>query len=193
MKQVQSSPDSSRRTVRFPMRLSVRRKNPYLLVVAVLQLLFRIARFFLPAFAIGYFINTVVPPYPRVIRYKTYRGYVKPRIIPSAIYNVITVQFNWWITRSKTLPTLNKVVIKCTAHYIVHLQCTLSFSLSLSLSHTYESKGFWRFSLILKMCQLHTCVCMYVHIGRIWAAGFHHVTARSRLARGLKLVNRLFL
>jgi hypothetical protein len=24
---------------------------------------------------------------------------------------------------SKTLPTLNKVIIKCNAHYIVHLQC----------------------------------------------------------------------
>jgi hypothetical protein len=30
-------------------------------------------------------------------------------------------------------------------------------------------------------------------IGRIWAAGFHHVMARSRLARVLKLMNRLFL
>jgi hypothetical protein len=30
-------------------------------------------------------------------------------------------------------------------------------------------------------------------LGRVWAAGFHHVTARSRLARVLKLVNRLFL
>jgi hypothetical protein len=29
--------------------------------------------------------------------------------------------------------------------------------------------------------------------GRVWAAGFHHVTARSRLARVVKLVNRLFL
>jgi hypothetical protein len=29
--------------------------------------------------------------------------------------------------------------------------------------------------------------------GRVWAAGFHHVTARSRLARGLKLANCLFL
>jgi len=29
--------------------------------------------------------------------------------------------------------------------------------------------------------------------GRVWAAGFHHVTARSRLARILKLMNRLFL
>jgi len=26
--------------------------------------------------------------------------------------------------------------------------------------------------------------------GRVWAAGFHHVTTRSRLARVLKLVNR---
>jgi len=30
-------------------------------------------------------------------------------------------------------------------------------------------------------------------IGRVWAAGFHHVTARSHLARVLKLMNRLFL
>jgi len=29
--------------------------------------------------------------------------------------------------------------------------------------------------------------------GRIWAAGFHHVTAHSRLAPILKLMNRLFL
>jgi hypothetical protein len=28
---------------------------------------------------------------------------------------------------------------------------------------------------------------------RVWAAGFHHVTAGSRLGRGLKLMNRLFL
>jgi hypothetical protein len=28
---------------------------------------------------------------------------------------------------------------------------------------------------------------------RIWADGFQHVTARSRLARVLKLTNRLFL
>ena len=28
--------------------------------------------------------------------------------------------------------------------------------------------------------------------GRVWSAGFHHVTARSLLARVLKLVNRLF-
>jgi len=30
-------------------------------------------------------------------------------------------------------------------------------------------------------------------IGRIWAAGFHHVMVRSRLVRILKLMNRLFL
>jgi hypothetical protein len=29
--------------------------------------------------------------------------------------------------------------------------------------------------------------------GRVWGAGFHHVTARSSLARVLKLMNRLFL
>ena len=29
--------------------------------------------------------------------------------------------------------------------------------------------------------------------GRVWAAGFHHVRARSRLARVLRLMNRLFL
>jgi hypothetical protein len=30
-------------------------------------------------------------------------------------------------------------------------------------------------------------------IGRVWATGFHHFTARSPLARVLKLMNRLFL
>ena len=29
--------------------------------------------------------------------------------------------------------------------------------------------------------------------GRIWVVGFHHVSAHSRLARILKLMNRLFL
>jgi hypothetical protein len=29
--------------------------------------------------------------------------------------------------------------------------------------------------------------------GRIWAAGFHHVTTRSRLAGVLKLTNHLFI
>jgi hypothetical protein len=29
--------------------------------------------------------------------------------------------------------------------------------------------------------------------GRVWAAGFHHVTARSRLALVLKLMNRYLL
>jgi hypothetical protein len=29
--------------------------------------------------------------------------------------------------------------------------------------------------------------------GRVWAAGFHHVTAHCRLARVLKLMKRLFL
>jgi hypothetical protein len=28
---------------------------------------------------------------------------------------------------------------------------------------------------------------------RVWAGGFHHVTARSRMARVLKLMNSLFL
>jgi hypothetical protein len=30
-------------------------------------------------------------------------------------------------------------------------------------------------------------------IGRVWAAGFHHVAARSLLAGVWKLMNRLFL
>jgi hypothetical protein len=47
------------------------------------------------------FVDIVMPPYSRVIRSKTYHGYVKPRIIPNVIYNVIfcvtytnTVKFN---------------------------------------------------------------------------------------------------
>jgi hypothetical protein len=35
--------------------------------------------------------DTAVPTYPLVIHSKTYRGYVKPRIIPNAIRNVIFV------------------------------------------------------------------------------------------------------
>jgi hypothetical protein len=37
------------------------------------------------------YTNTVVPPYSRVICSKTYHSYVKPRIIPNAIYDVIFV------------------------------------------------------------------------------------------------------
>ena len=33
--------------------------------------------------------NTGRLPYPQITRSKTYRGYVKPRIIPNAVYNVI--------------------------------------------------------------------------------------------------------
>jgi hypothetical protein len=29
--------------------------------------------------------------------------------------------------------------------------------------------------------------------GHVWAAGFHHVTAHSRLVGGLELKNRLFI
>jgi hypothetical protein len=36
-------------------------------------------------------VSTVVLPCPRVIRSKTYRGYVKPRIIQNVTYNVIFV------------------------------------------------------------------------------------------------------
>jgi hypothetical protein len=31
------------------------------------------------------------------------------------------------------------------------------------------------------------------HTGHIWAAGFHHVTARSHLAHVLRLMNGLFI
>jgi hypothetical protein len=37
------------------------------------------------------FISAVMPPYPQVIQSKTYSGYMKPRIIPNAIHNVIFV------------------------------------------------------------------------------------------------------
>jgi len=36
-------------------------------------------------------LNIGGPPYPRVIRSKTYRVYMKPRIIPNAVYDVIFV------------------------------------------------------------------------------------------------------
>jgi hypothetical protein len=35
------------------------------------------------------FTNTGVPLYQQVIHSKTYRSYVKPQIIPNAIYNMI--------------------------------------------------------------------------------------------------------
>jgi hypothetical protein len=38
-----------------------------------------------------WFSYRVVPLYPRVIRSKTYRGHVTPRIIPNAVHNVTFV------------------------------------------------------------------------------------------------------
>jgi hypothetical protein len=52
-------------------------------------------------------LYTVMPPYSRIIHFKTYHGYVKPRMIPNTtgLYNVIQylcnvqyihmVKFNW--------------------------------------------------------------------------------------------------
>jgi hypothetical protein len=84
---------------------------------------------------------------------------------------------------SKTLPTLNKVIIKCTVHCIVHLQRTFS----LSISRIYETKGFWCFSVGMGTKDDKSST------GCVWAAGFHHVTAPSRLAHVMKHMNRLVL
>jgi hypothetical protein len=37
----------------------------------------------------AFFLYTGGPPYPQIIRSKTYRSYVKLQIIPNAMYNVI--------------------------------------------------------------------------------------------------------
>jgi hypothetical protein len=82
---------------------------------------------------------------------------------------------------SKTLPTLNQVIIKCTAHCIAHLQSTFSLSHIMKVRDSdVFSMGTWT-----KEDELST--------GRVWAAGFHHVTACCCLARILKLMNRLFI
>jgi hypothetical protein len=47
--------------------------------------------FILTAYKFEITATTGVLPYPRVIRSKAYRGYVEPRIITNAIYNVIFV------------------------------------------------------------------------------------------------------
>ena len=44
-----------------------------------------------------------------------------------------TVKLNWYITYSKTLPALNEVIIMCTVHYCVYLQCTFCLSLSVHM------------------------------------------------------------
>jgi hypothetical protein len=71
---------------------------------------------------------------------------------------------------SKTLPTLNKVIIKCVVHYIVHLQCNLS------LSRMYECKGFGRFSVGMGSKEIESST------GRVLVAGIHHIAAHSHLA-----------
>jgi hypothetical protein len=67
--------------------------------------------------------------------------------------------------------------VYCTSH------CTFTVYF---LSRTYESKGFWRFSVGTGTKEDESST------KHIWAAEFHHVTARSRLTRVLKLMNRLF-
>jgi hypothetical protein len=77
--------------------------------------------------------------------------------------------------------------MKYTVQYFVHLHRTFSLPLSLCFSRTYESKGFWRFNMGTGTKEGESST------GRVWAAGFHHVTARSRLVRVLKLMNGLFI
>jgi hypothetical protein len=79
---------------------------------------------------------------------------------------------------SKTLPTLNKVIIKCTVHYIVHLQHTVS--------RMYASKGFLCFSMGTGTKEIESST------GRVWVAGFLHVKACSHLVCILQLMNCLF-
>jgi hypothetical protein len=57
----------------------------------------------------------------------------------------------------------------------------------LAVSRRYESKGFWRYSVGTGKNEDKSST------GRVWAAGIHHVTARSRLAGVLKLMNCLFV
>jgi hypothetical protein len=65
--------------------------------------------------------------------------------------------------------------------------CTLYCTFAVYfLSRTYESKGFWRFNVGTGTKEDESST------GCVWVAAFHHVTARSRLARVLKLMNRLF-
>jgi hypothetical protein len=70
--------------------------------------------------------------------------------------------------------------MKCAVHYIVHLQCT--FCLVRMKVRDSDVLAWVRGQR--KMSQV---------LGAFWAAGFHHVTARSRLVRVLKLMNGLFL
>jgi hypothetical protein len=57
----------------------------------------------------------------------------------------------------------------------------------LYLSHMYEIKEFWRLSVGTETKKDESST------GRVWAAVFDHVTARSRFARVLKLINLLSL
>jgi hypothetical protein len=56
-----------------------------------LNVIVNIFPFAIILYFLGVLLITGVPPYPQVIRSNTYRRYVKPRIIPNAIYNVIFV------------------------------------------------------------------------------------------------------
>jgi hypothetical protein len=81
------------------------------------------------------------------------------------------------------LPLPSRPLVVCyrvnfTLLYILHLQCTFFLSGTVRM-------GFRRFRMGTGTKEDESSA------GLVWGAGFHHVTASSRLARVLKLMNRL--
>jgi hypothetical protein len=83
-----------------------------------------------------------------------------------------------------TLPTLNKIIIKCTVHYIVHLQCTFSLSLVLMkvrdsdvLAYPQETIEQWKNTILYLYCTVsrtvsrddRTIQIMFFHQNDAWA------------------------
>jgi hypothetical protein len=122
-------------------------------------------------------LNTGVSPYPRVIHSKTYRGYMKLQIIPNAIY-VTGYLCNKHIYGKGELINngflnTNTVISQQIMQIVKTLEAEWKQVLQGNMSkETKENES---------------------RTGFVWADGFHHLTAHSRLVHVLKLMYHLFL
>jgi hypothetical protein len=111
-----------------------------------------------------------VPPYPRVIRSKTYRGYAITRIQPDIrVTNkhgkVLLINKGFLNTNTAKTRQVMRRARSLEAEWRQDLRGSVSTGAKKHASIT----------------------------GLVWAAGFHYVAASSRLEDVLKLANRLFL
>jgi hypothetical protein len=123
------------------------------------------------------YMRTAVPPYLRVIRSKTYRVYLKPRIISKAIY------MKWYSCNKHKygkVSLINKGYLNTNSAVKWQLMRTAR---TLEAERRHVLRG----SVSTGANKNESTT------GRFWTAGFHRVTARFPSAGVLKLMSRLFI